>query len=317
VRVIHGLPRRRLRRPLSLAIGVFDGVHVGHQAIINAAFELGRPHALLPSVLTFDPHPGSVLRPGGGPPLLTTIEERLKLLASLGVHTAIVARFDRELAGLPPEDFVRDILIGKLRARCLTIGRDWRFGAKASGDASLLAELGPRYGFVFCSCPSVTVDGVIVSSTLLRSLLAGGEVTEAVRYLGRPYQLSNTVQAGEQRGRRLGIRTANLALPPGKVVPADGVYACWAGVSRFAPAVASVGVRPTFTEEGERRIEVHLLDRPRPPRLLGRRLRVAFAVRLRGERRFPSAEALQRQMGVDARSARSLLAALQPPTVVL
>lgn len=317
MRVIHGLPARRLRRPLSLAIGVFDGVHVGHQAIINAAFELGRPHALLPSVLTFDPHPSSVLRPGGGPPLLTTIEERLKLLASLGVHTTIVARFDRELAAMPPEDFVRDVLVGKLRARCLTIGRDWRFGAKARGDASLLAELGPRYNFVFCSCPSVTVDGVIVSSTLLRSLLAAGEVTEAVRYLGRPYQLSNVVQPGDQRGRRLGFPTANLAPPPGKVIPADGVYACWAGVRRFAPAVASVGVRPTFTEEGERRIEAHLLGRPRPPRLLDRRLRVAFAVRLRGERRFPSAEALRKQMEVDARSAQSLLAALQPPSVML
>ncbi len=317
MRVIHGLPRRRLRRPLSLAIGVFDGVHLGHQAIIRAAFELGRPHALLPSVLTFDPHPDSVLRPGGGPPLLTTIEERLKLFDSLGVDTVIVARFDRVLASTPPEDFVRDILVGKLRARCLTIGRGWRFGAQGKGDASLLAELSPRYGFVFCSCPPVTADGLVVSSTLIRSLVAEGAVKEAIRYLGRPYQLSNVVQAGDRRGRRLGFPTANLAPPPQKVIPADGVYACWAGVSRWSPAVASVGVRPTFGQEAERRVEVHLLDQPRPPRLLGRRLRVAFVARLRDERRFPSPEALREQVTVDVEGARSLLAALQPPAVML
>jgi len=317
MRVIRGLPARRLRYPLSLAIGVFDGMHLGHRAVIDAAFRLGRPHLLAPSVLTFDPHPDSVLRPGGGPPLLTTIDERLALLRALGVDTVIVARFDQALASMPAGQFVTEILVGKLRARCLTIGRDWRFGAGGRGNAALLTRLAPRYEFVFCSCPSVALDGITVSSTLIRSLLADGDVAEANRYLGRPYQLSGVVQRGERRGRRLGFPTANLEPPPEKVVPPDGVYACWAGASRFSPAVASIGVRPTFEHGASRRLEVHLLDQARPPRLLGRRLRVAFAAHLRQERRFPSPEALQEQIRTDVAAARAILAPLQPPAVVL
>jgi len=317
VRVIHGIPKGRLRTPLCLAAGVFDGVHLGHREIIAAAVQLAAVQGCAPAVLTFAPHPDTVLFRRPMPPLLTTLEEKTKLFRSLGVQVAIVARFDRTLATTPAGAFVRDILVGRLHACCVTVGESWRFGAGGRGDAALLQRLAQKHDFSFRSCSSVTVDGKLVSSTRIRALIARGEVAEAARYLGRPYQLSNTVAPGRRRGRQLGFPTANLASPPFKAVPADGIYACWAGVARWVPAVVSVGVRPTFEQNGARLIEVHLLDQPHAPRLLGRRLRVAFVQFLRKERRFASPEALVAQMGVDRDRARSLLATLQPPALML
>jgi len=317
VRVIHGLPERRLRTPLCLAAGVFDGVHLGHRAIITTAVRLSQERGCVPAVLTFAPHPDAVLLRRGLPHLLTTREEKVALFRALGVQITIVARFDLSLARTPAETFVREILAHRLHACCLTVGEGWRFGAGGRGDARLLKRLARECGFAFCSCPPVTVDGAAVSSTRTRALIAKGQMEEAARLLGRPYQLSNTVMQGDRRGRQLGFPTANLAPPPFKAMPPNGIYACWAGVSRFAPAVASLGVRPTFGSGGDRRLEVHLLDPERRPRLLGRRLRVAFVSRLREERRFPSAEALTSQMAEDCQHARALLAGLQAPIDVL
>ncbi len=317
MRVIHGLPERRLRTPLCLAAGVFDGVHLGHREIITTAVRLSQERGCVPAVLTFAPHPEAVLFRRGTPQLLTTIDEKVALFRALGVQITIVARFDLSLAHMPAETFVRDLLAHRLHACCLTVGEGWRFGAGGRGDARLLERLSRECGFTFCGCPPVTVDGGVVSSTRVRTLIAKGQMEEAARLLGRPYQLSNTVVPGDRRGRELGFPTANLDPPPFKAMPPNGIYACWAGVSRFAPAVASLGVRPTFGSGSDRRLEVHLLDSERRPRLLGRKLRVAFVSRLREERRFPSVEALTAQMVEDCHHARVLLAGLQAPSDVL
>ncbi len=317
MRLIHDLPARRVRSPLCLAAGVFDGVHLGHQAIISAAVRMAAERGCTPTVLTFAPHPDTVLFHRPVPPLLTALEEKVKLFAALGVKVTVVARFDRALAMTSAEAFVREVLVDRLRACCLAVGEGWRFGFGGKGDAALLRRMAQEHGFSFCSCPPVSVEGVLVSSTRIRGFIAEGELEAAAGYLGRWYQVSNTVQPGEQRGRTLGFPTANLDPPPFKALPPDGVYACWAGVARWQPAVLSIGVRPTFEEAGTRRLEVHLLDQARTPRVLGRRLHVAFVQRLREERRFASPQALVAQMEQDRERARSLLASLHPPELML
>ena len=308
MRVIWGLENARPRRPLCLAMGVFDGVHVGHQAILRAAVAMAAPSGGLPAVLTFDPHPDTVLSPRGAPPLLTTTGEKLALIRPLGIRLAVVAHFDRTLAQTTAEEFVRRVLVQRLRARCLIVGDDWRFGAGGEGSIALLRRLGPRFGFSVSGVPAVRVSRERVSSTRLRVLIREGRLDVARACLGRCYQVSGRVLSGDRRGRELGFPTANVDPPEGKLMPPDGVYACWAGVRRAWPAVASLGVRPTFGRGSARRLEVHLLDSPRGPGMLGRLLRVDFVERLREERRFPSAQALMRQMKRDCGRARRVLA---------
>lgn len=316
MRVLCGLRGLDDPRPLCLAIGVFDGVHLGHQAIVRTAVERARAYGGTSAVLTFEPHPDAVLRPERAPLLLTTTEEKLALLRSLGVRLVVLAPFDPALASTPAEAFVRLALGQDLRARCVIVGQDWRFGARGTGTPGLLRRMAPEFGFRVSVVAPVLVGGRRVSSTRIRALLTKGQVGAAARCLGRWYEVAGAVVAGEGRGRRLGFPTANVAPPPGKLLPADGVYACWSGTGRLRPAVASIGVRPTFEEAGERRLEVHLLEaRPRAS-LLGRKLRVRFAARLREERRFGSEQELVRQMEGDARQARLALALQPSPDVV-
>ena len=317
MRVVRGLERARPRRPLCLAIGVLDGVHLGHQAIIREAVRAAAEEGASPAVLTFEPHPDAVLSAAGGPGLLTTTEEKLALLRGLGVELVVIARFDEALAGMDAERFIEEALLGRLRACCLHVGEGWRFGAGGEGTTALLRRLARRRGFRLGVVPRVMVDGEPVSSTQIRTLLARGDAEGAWRRLGRPYQVEGEVQTGRGRGRRLGWPTANVAAPAGKLLPADGVYACWAGLRRLQAAVANIGVRPTFELDGPRGLEVHLLEgEPRRP-LVGRRMRVAFAARLRRERRFPSGAALAEQMARDANRARAVLGRLQEPADVL
>jgi len=308
VRVFRGLDEVRLRRRVCLAMGVFDGVHLGHQAIISRAVEMASPHRGTPAVLTFDPHPDTIISRQGAPPLLTTTEEKLALIRSLGVRMLMVARFDRELAETPAIDFARDILAERLRAGCLIVGEGWRFGASGEGTTGLLHEMAPELDFHVSVVPPVMADGEVVSSTLIRQLISDGDVDRARDFLGRWYELRGPVIAGRRLGRELGFPTANLDLPPGKLVPPDGIYACWAGLRRLRPAVTSIGVRPTFESAGERKIEVHLLERP-SQNLLGRTLRVQFVQRLREERRFESRDALVEQMRDDCAEAVRVLRA--------
>jgi riboflavin kinase/FMN adenylyltransferase len=309
MRVIQGLDRQ-LRRPLCLALGVFDGLHLGHRKVIDTAVNWARRRPLAAGVLTFDPHPDAIINPSGAPGLLTTTEEKLALLREFEVSIAVVAGFDRALADMPAERFVRDVLVSRLRTRRVVVGEDWRFGAGGAGSSEVLRALGSELGFGVSVVPPVSVSGREVSSTRIRQLLLRGRLEAANELLGRPYGVAGRVVAGAGRGRNLGFPTANLDVPATKLIPADGVYACLAGLRKMRPAVAYVGTRPTFEEAGDRRVEVHLLERPRRGDLHGGLLRVKMIARLRGDREFASAEALAAQMERDSVRAGALLSCL-------
>lgn len=319
MRVIRGLGSR-IRRPLCLAMGVLDGVHEGHRAIIAAAVRMAARTRSVPAVLTFDPHPDAVLSPDGAPPLLTTTDEKLALLRGLGIRTTVVTGFDRELADTPAERFVQELLVGRLRARCLVVGEDCRFGHRGRGRPALLRRMALRLGFGVHVVRPVIAGGANISSTRIRRLLTRGRVSAAEKLLGRRYQVAGKVVPGAGVGRELGHPTANLRVEPGKLVPGDGIYACLAGQRRLRPAVAYIGRRPTIVSDGERQVEVHLLDGGGRVRgavrraahqrvdLLGRVVRIEFVERVRGDREFPSREALAKQMARDCARARRLLA---------
>jgi riboflavin kinase/FMN adenylyltransferase len=318
MKVLWGI-EHRVSRPTCLALGVFDGVHRGHQGVIAAAVSQARSIGATPAVLTFDPHPAAVVAPRGSPPLLTTTNEKIESIRQLGVKLVIIAPFDKALADMPAEVFVAEVLVRQLRARCVTVGFDWRFGAGGRGTPALLKRLAAVHGFGVTTIPAVVAKGLPVSSTRIRGLLLHGRVEEANELLGRTYSLTGRVVAGHRLGRTLGFPTANLDPPAEKLIPADGVYACWAGAcpphgqrsSKLWPALGYIGSRPTFGGDGRRRVEVHLLQRRGPVGVRGASLRTEFVSRLRRDRRFPSAEALVAQMQADRVGADVILGALQ------
>lgn len=319
MRIRRGIDER-LTRPSCLALGVFDGVHLGHRKVIAAAVSQARSRGSIPAVLTFEPHPAAVVNPGGAPSLLTTTDEKLGILRSLGVGLVVVARFDQRLAAMRPEDFIAEVLVERLRACCVVVGRGWRFGSGGRGTAALLRQVAPRHGCGATIVPPVHVGGHPISSTRIRKLLLRGMVEEAERLLGRPYTLRGQVVPGDGLGRKLGFPTANLHLPSEKLLPADGVYACWgrAGGRRCArrrawPALCYIGARPTVESAGARRVEVHLLERRGPLAAPGAFLRVELVSRLRPDRRFPSLDCLVAQMRADSAAASIVLRALQKP----
>jgi riboflavin kinase/FMN adenylyltransferase len=278
-------------RVRSVAVGTFDGVHLGHREVIAGA----------DSVLTFDPHPVSIVAPQHTPKLLTTLERKGELLSSLGVQELIVIPFDADFAQRSAQEFIDDVLVGALGARQVAIGENFRFGHKAQGDPSLL--LADRR-FQTVVHPLLEVDGEIVSSSHIRGLVLAGEVAEANRLLGADFQLSGIVAHGDARGRELGFPTANLVPDEALVCPGHGVYACLAD---GRPAAVSVGVRPTFgTGRGEL-IESYILDFDGD--IYGQELRLEFLARLRGERRFADPAALIEQMHRDVQRTREIVAA--------
>jgi riboflavin kinase / FMN adenylyltransferase len=277
-------------RPRHVAIGTFDGVHLGHQAVIAGA----------DTVLTFDPHPLSVLAPERAPRLITPFEVRRDLIEGLGVRELVVIPFDADFSQIEAEAFIRDVLIEKLDARKVSIGENFDFGAKAKGTPEMLAR---HREFETRVVPMIEVDGEVVSSRRVRALVEAGDVAEARRCLGAPFMVEGPVVAGEQRGRELGFPTANQLPDPDLVVPGHGVYATFAN---GVPAATNVGVRPTFDSELGLLIETYLIDRNED--LYGQNLRVAFVERLRGEERFDSVEALIRQMERDIEDARRICA---------
>jgi riboflavin kinase / FMN adenylyltransferase len=274
----------------SVAVGTFDGVHVGHREVIKGS----------DSVLTFDPHPVSVVAPRHTPKLLTTLERKAELIASLGVSELIVIPFDAEFARRSADEFVKDVLVGALGATQVAIGENFRFGHKAQGDPSLLVA-DSRFATVVH--PLLEVDGEIVSSSHIRGLVLAGDVGEANRLLGAPFQLCGEVVHGDERGRELGFPTANLVPEEALACPGHGVYACLAD---GRPAAASIGVRPTFTTGRGELIEAYLLDFHGD--LYGSRLRLEFLQRLRGERRFDTRETLIEQMHRDVERTREITA---------
>ena len=290
----------------ALAIGNFDGVHLGHQALVRATVEQARRQAGTAMVLTFDPHPVRVLAPERAPRALMTLEQRAELLSALGIEVVAVLGFDADVAALDPEQFVRAILVRTLEARSVVVGERFRFGRGRAGDVSLLARLGDECGFNVRAHPVVVEEGEPVSSSRIRELLALGDVQGAARLLGRAFFVDGTVVRGDGRGRLIGIPTANLETR-NETLPAPGVYAGFAHIASGGerwPAVVNLGERPTFAGSGLR-LEAHLLDYD--GELYGRELRLEFTRRLRDERRFGSAAELVEQIRRDVADARASL----------
>jgi riboflavin kinase / FMN adenylyltransferase len=298
--------------PSVVTIGVFDGVHLGHQRIVGRATEVAAELGLPVVVVTFDPHPDEVVRPGAHPPHLGTARRRAELLAGLGVDAVCVLPFTREFSELGPDEFVHAVLVDRLHAVRVVVGEDFRFGYRAAGDVALLAELGEKYDFTAEGVPLLAGDGVRISSSEIRERLAAGDVAAAARDLGRPHRVEGVVVRGQRRGRALGFPTANLETPPHTAIPADGVYAGWltsldaGGQERERwPAAISVGTNPTF-DETDRSVEAYALDRDDLD-LYGTHVAVDFVARLRGQVRFDSVDELVAQMHRDVDAARAVL----------
>jgi riboflavin kinase / FMN adenylyltransferase len=288
------LPDVQRREGRSVAVGTFDGVHLGHRQVIAGS----------DTVLTFDPHPVSVVAPQHTPKLLTTPARKAELIASLGVEEMVVIPFDAEFAKRSADEFVQDVLVGALDAKRVAIGENFRFGHKAQGDPRLLAA---DQRFSTTVHPLLEVDGEIVSSSHIRGLVLAGELAEATRLLGAPFQLCGEVTHGDERGRELGFPTANLVPDEALACPGHGVYACLAGAPPITdrPAAVSIGVRPTFQTGRGELIEAYLLDFDGD--LYGQTLCLEFLARLRGERRFDTPEALIAQMHRDVAQTRELV----------
>ena len=272
-----------------VAIGTFDGVHVGHRAVIRGS----------DTVLTFDPHPLAVIHPDALPKLLMPFDIKRDVISGLGVDELVVIHFDREFQERSAEQFVDDVLIGRLGATHVSVGENFRFGNGAQGDAEFLAA---RPEFETEVVPLVEAEGETVSSTQIRALVAAGDVTRAARFLDAPFLLEGEVVSGDRRGRELGMPTANVVPDPHYACPGHGVYAAWAHGHK---AAVNVGVRPTFDSGRGLLVEAYLLDFEGD--LYGQTLRIAFVERLRGERRFESVDALVDQMGDDVVRAREIL----------
>ncbi|HEY4094020.1 MAG TPA: bifunctional riboflavin kinase/FAD synthetase [Baekduia sp.] len=280
-------------RPRRVAIGTFDGVHLGHREVIGGA----------DTVVTFDPHPQSVVAPGTQPRLLTTLDRKAELVETLGVDELVVIPFDGAFAERSAQDFVDHVLVERVAATQVSVGENFRFGHGAQGDVALL---GADTRFSTRVVPLLEVDGEVVSSSHIRGLVAGGAVHYAGQLLGAPFAVDGEVQHGDKRGRTLGFPTANLVPQPGFVVPGHGVYACRVRLAdgSTVPAATNVGVRPQFVTGRGELIEAFLIDWTGD--LYGQPIRIEFLRRLRGERRFDSVEGLVEQMGRDVDEARSL-----------
>jgi riboflavin kinase / FMN adenylyltransferase len=296
-----------------VTFGMFDGVHRGHQRIVSRARQAASERGLPVVVVTFDPHPDEVVRPGSHPPFLCTVRRRLQLLAGLGVDAVCVIEFTLEFSRLGPDEFVRAVLVDRLHAARVVVGEDSTFGHKAAGGLALLAELGEKYDFTAEGVPLLTEDGVRISSTEIRARLAAGDVTGAAHDLGRPHRVEGVVVRGHRRGRALGFPTANLETLPHTAIPADGIYAGWlvalepadgTEAERWAAAI-SVGTNPTF-DGTERTVEAYALDRDDLD-LYGAHVAVDFTDRLRDTVRFESVDELVAQMHTDVDQARRLL----------
>lgn len=305
--VIETLSDLPVALPTACALGMFDGVHLGHRMVLENALRQARQHGLIPVVVSFSNHPQALLA-ATPTPLLSSCQERLALFEALGVEIAVMIPFDPALRAMAAPAFARDILRARLRAQHVSVGYDYRFGAGRQGDCEALRQYGAREGFavhVIDPVRAQAVDGHgIVSSTLIRKLLNFGDVRQANALLGRPYALEGTVCQGVQRGRQLGFPTANLAIASQRLIPAVGAYAAQAILDQTTyAAVCNIGHAPTFAQALDRRVEVHLLDYDGPA-FYGASLRLAFLERLRDERRFPSAEALMAQIHQDCADAR-------------
>jgi riboflavin kinase / FMN adenylyltransferase len=297
-----------------VTIGVFDGIHRGHQAIIADAVRMAGERALPSVLITFVPHPSEVVRPGSHPPVLTSIVRRAELVEQLGVDVFCALPFTLEFSKMAPDEFVHRALVERLHASAVVVGENFRFGHKAAGDVTLLDRLGHRFGFSAHGIPLLTEDDRPLSATYVRSCVQAGDMTTAAEILGRPHRVDGVVERGDQRGRELGFPTANLRADEWAAVPADGVYAGravrldeWGRTHAGPPlgtAAISVGTNPTF-EVRQRRVEAYVLDFAGD--LYGATVGIEFVERLRGMEKFDSVDALVTQMHADVERTRAIM----------
>lgn len=291
-----------------VTVGSFDGVHLGHQAVLREVARRAHAAGRASVLVTFEPHPLAVINPAAAPPLLTTAPERREILAQLPLDYGLFLRFDRRLASRSPEEFVREVLLDRCRMRELVFGYDHGFGRGRSGDVETLRRLGVELGFAVDAVAPVDVAGEPVSSGRIRRAVAGGDLATAARLLGRPYTVSGRVTTGERRGRLLGVPTINLGdVPPTKLLPPDGVYAVWVEWrGGRAGGMMNQGPKPTF-QDGRRTLEAHLFGFEGD--LYGEWVRIEWVERLRDVRRFAGVEQLQEQLERDRARAQAVLAA--------
>jgi len=295
-----------------LSIGVFDGVHRGHQELIREAVNTGRSLGLPTVLMTFDPHPAEVVRPGSHPAMLTTLRRRAELVAALGVDAFLVLPFTLAVSQITAEEFVHDVIVDRLHAANVVVGANFRFGNRGAGSVDLLRELGPRFGFTVNGIELVTEpDAVTVSSTYVRSCIGAGDVGAATEALGRPHRVEGFVVHGEGRGgTQLGYPTANLDAVTYSAIPADGIYAGWFELgTRHSPAAISIGTNPTFSGK-VRTVEAFVIDEG--GNFYGRRVGFDFIARLRDTEKFDSIEALIAQIDADVARTRDVLAGEAP-----
>jgi len=293
-----------LRGPLFLAIGVFDGVHRGHQAVISTSASHAQSVNGTPVVVTFDPHPAKVLRPKRAPHLLTATQHKIALIRNLGVAHLLVINFDRRFSATPPEDFVQQLATRSKPLREICVGHEWSFGKDRRGNLNLLNKLGAQLGFDVVGIQPVTVNGVVVSSTAIRQAIEAGDFDTAAEMLGRQYTILGTVTPGDGLGKKIGFPTANLSAHS-EQFPPNGVYLAEAWLDGVLHhGVVNLGYRPTVSHESNRVLEIHLFDFNRD--IYGQDVEVRFVQYLRPEQKFESVDALVRQIDLDVRQAREL-----------
>src|ERR1041384_8488052 len=306
MQILRSIPElSNLPGPLFLAIGVFDGVHLGHQAVISTSAEHARTVNGTPVVLTFDPHPEKILRPDKAPHLLTATPHKIALILTLGVRHLLIISFDKDFAGTEPEDFVQQLVQRSKPLRGICVGHEWSFGRNRRGNLQLLKNLGAQFDFDVVGIPPVRVNGEIVSSTTIRRAVEAGDLEKAATMLGREYKILGTVVRGDDLGKKIGFPTANLSAHS-EQFPPTGVYFAEARLEGVAyPGLINLGTRPTVAEKAERVLEIYLLDFDRE--IYGKELEVRFVRYLRPEKKFENIDALVRQINVDVDQARELL----------
>lgn len=308
MRVLRSIPElAEIPGPIFLAIGVFDGVHRGHQAVISTAARHAAEAGGTAVVVTFDPHPAKILRPQKSPRLLTATQHKIALIRALGVSHLLVLRFDRQLASTPPADFVRQLAAAARPLREICVGQEWCFGKNRAGNLALLKELGAELGFDVTGVEPVTSEGTIVSSTAIRSAIKAGDFAAAAKMLGRDYTILGTVESGNRFGRSIGFATANLSAHS-EQFPPNGVYAAEGSLDgQTFQGVVNLGVRPTIGDPAPQRVlEFHLFDFDRD--LYGEDIELRFLHYLRPERKFDDLLALRKQIERDVAAARGIFA---------
>ena len=306
MRLFHGTDNAEIQRPTVLTLGVFDGLHIGHQLIMRTVVERARAIGAVPTVITFDPHPRAVLHPESAPPLLQTFDQKIEGFGVLGIEQTIVIRFNRQFSEIRAQDFLRDVVQDRLHAHEVYLGKGFAFGHNREGNIELLRRLGNELGFVAGEVAEVSLRGRRVSSSKIRELLSQGEVNLARRMLGRPYGVEGRVEHGAERGHQLGFPTANLH-PQNRVIPKNGVYVTGTLIDgQWRRSVTNVGIRPTFGAEAEPSVETFVMDWEGD--LYGDVVRVRFLHRLRDEQKFGSLEELKKQIGRDVDRANSYFA---------